>query len=168
LSADDIVYCLQVFYKTNASFGTGTYQHFLKPYKKSKKKMMGGDCLRLQIVNTDDKGSGIHWVLAAGVVNERWINTWDPKSTKTYMKNFTKDAAKVIDRQNFTVYHTGLQKEDDGWRCGYFVVHWWLGLTRLVEQADISLRQHTMMEDIPKWWCPVIWSLLRLRDLVRE
>jgi hypothetical protein len=170
LGGDDIIAvteCLLNFTKHSVSPGCGHFGHFIGPFVGTHRPTRNSGKLRLQIVNTDNIGGGIHWFIMAGqpLVSLGWVAAWEPLNNIRYSRKALTAAGRAVGKENLKINVLGQQT--DGWRCGYYCAWWWLHLAVMVrEGVDISDVQD--LPPLPEWWCEMVWELLRRVDEVKQ
>ena len=122
------------------------------------------------IVNTDPKTSkGNHWNLAMWRLhrNRLQITLWEPYSHNHYSAEIKIQLEATFPTANINTFKTGVQKNGDGWRCGYFAVWWKIMVVKLMAEGSAP-RAWEAPTPPPDLWVSLVWKVLRARNLLSE
>jgi len=124
-----------------------------------RKAMKKKDLCRIQILNTDGSGSGIHWILGFFFFDMKrpLVKLMDPKGSSFYSKPVVK-AFSCIPNCHVTLRTTGVQSDSDGFSCGYICCYW---LAKL-----LCLKSSCLTDwNVPSTWNELLRVLLTIKHL---
>ena len=132
----------------------------LTTYSGGKRKAMEKkDLWRIQILNTDGSGPGIHWILGIFFFDMKrpLVKLVDPKGSSFYSKPVVK-AFSCIPNCHVTLRTTGVQSDSDGFSCGYICCYW---LAKL-----LCLKSSCLTDwNVPSTWNELLRVLLTIKHL---
>lgn len=124
-----------------------------------RKAMEKKDLWRLQILNTDGSGPGIHWILGIFFFAKKrpLVKLIDPKGSSVYSKPVA-EAFSRIPNCDVTLRTSGVQSGRDNFSCGYICCHW---LAKL-----LCLKSYCLTDrKVPSTWNELIRVLLNIKHL---
>ena len=124
-----------------------------------RKAMEKKDLWRLQILNTDDSGPGIHWILGIFFFAKKrpLVKLIDPKGSSFYSKPVL-EAFRSIPNCHATLRTPGVQSGRDSFSCGYICCFWLAKLLCLKSRCLTDCK-------VPYKWNDLIRVLLNIKHL---
>jgi hypothetical protein len=120
-----------------------------------------------QIINTDHKGRGVHWLQASAHLlpdqpKVRILEAIGDKGREQISAHVEKIMKATFPGNQLTFIRTGAQLENDGSHCGH-ISTWYQLCSSLALTVGMNVSSWEP-EPPPKYWFDVVSELLRIRD----